>query len=156
MKGEHRHRCCHKLNLRLSAWPIEHRLYLGRIARLGERELQEDARLLRVEVLRDDKTEGVVIDLHVAGYPAAPNPRAAEDDRALFGKSREGLLGALRHVPVADTREHETLSTGLGARFDEPGIHIGVRVDDLHPREIGSVTEIKVQPLAARRVIVVE
>src|SRR4051794_17015273 len=145
MKGEHRHRCCYELNLRSAARPIEHRLYLGRIARLGERELQEDARLLRIEVLRGDKTEGVVIDLHVARYPAAPNPRAADDDCALLGESREGLLGALRHVPVADTREHDTLSTGLGARINEPGIHIGVRVDDLHPREIGSVTELKVQ-----------
>ena len=150
MKGEHRHRCCHKLNLRLSARPIEHRLDVGRIARLGERESQEDARLCGLRFCEATKPKESS-STSTLRDPAAPNPRAADDDCALLGESREGLLGALRHVPVADTREHETLSTGLGARINEPGIHIGVRVDDLHPREIGSVTEPKAQPLAVRR-----
>src|SRR5438128_2698895 len=92
---------------------IEHLLYALGIARLGERELCEDARLARVELARCDEAELVVFDLGIAHHASALEPSAANHEDAVLRRLREGVERGLRHVAVANTGDDDRFRTAL-------------------------------------------
>src|SRR5882672_12108418 len=82
---------------------VEHPLDFLRVAGLRQCEHQQNARLLRIERIRDDEIEVVVLRFAVPGDdPVADAARAHDDDALLPGFDERWLHGGPREAPVSN------------------------------------------------------
>src|SRR5262245_27298438 len=73
-----------------------------------DQQLSENARLLGIQVLGNNKAVLVIINLDISRDEARSNPTGTNDDDALLRSHFERIEGLLRCVPIADTGQHNT------------------------------------------------
>src|SRR5688572_26460915 len=113
---------------------IKHLLNRSPLARDGEREHEEDARLLRHEVVADDEAVGILLR---RGHDAAVPRARGEDDRdARLYRTLSGLEEGGGKRTAAEADEHDPGRAALGERVDQHAVGAGVRVHDIHARQI--------------------
>src|SRR3954470_7128413 len=100
---------------------------------VGDQELKQNSRFLRVEIEPDGKTERIVVDLDVAVDETGSDPRRADDKDATFGSVGEHRNRLLGGVAVADAGKDKALGTTLDRILDRSTVHVGVRIDDVDP-----------------------
>src|SRR5579862_2125720 len=114
---------------RVTSIRVEHSLYFLGVAGLGESEHEQDAGLLRIQRVRNDEVELVILGLAVAGDDAVADPARPHDDHALLARIDEGWLDRRpREAAITDAGVHDALVAGGDECVDRDPVHVGVAV----------------------------
>ena len=108
---------------------------LLRIRRLGECELQQHACLGRIELLRHDGADLVILNLDVAADDPVADSRRAHDRRSFGYGTFHGLERRRRHVAVTNAGDDDSFRAVGDRGIDEIRRHPGMRVDHIHARQ---------------------
>lgn len=92
---------------------------------VGDQKLKKNSRFLWVEVERDSKAEGIVIDPDIAVHETGSDTRRADDKDTAFRRGSEHFDPLLRGVAVADTREDNALCPALDGILDRRSAQSG-------------------------------